>query len=183
MYLATLALQGGALARTLFGDYFNNPVLIKAVFGLLALLTLAHYVAHRGGSERHWLLCAPLGPMVGFWSFYVSYRPLALLFFLCVFTVLVVLNAGAWKTLLALPPTLLVLWVARLVFTTRSGVAAALVLQGGTPHLADMALAAAGLGLCAFLCLRIAARLQGRNFEVVFAAGLALFLLLFFAGA
>jgi hypothetical protein len=183
MYLATIALQGGELARTVFGAYFNNPWIINAVIGALSLLTLAHYVAHKGGAERHWLLAAPLAPMAGFWSFYVSYKPLSLLFFLCVFTILVVLNAGAWKTLMALPPVLLVLWLARLAFVHKTGLSAALALQGGTPHLLDMVIAAGAMGLCVFLCLRIAARLEQRNFEVVFACGLALFLLLFFASA
>jgi hypothetical protein len=182
MYLAATALHGGELARTLFGDYFNNPWLIKVMVGVLSLLTLAHYVAHKGGGERHWLLAAPLGPIVGFWSFYVSYKPLSLLFFLCVFTILVVLNAGAWKTLLALPPTLLVLWIARLFFVHSTGFVHALILQGGAPHLLDMAIAAGALGLTAFLSLRIASRIEGRSFEVVFACGLALFLLMFFAG-
>lgn len=180
MYLATIALQGGDLARTIFGAYFSNPWVINSVIGALSLVTLAHYVSHKGGAERHWLLAAPLAPMAGFWSFYVSYKPLALLVFLSVFTILVVLNAGAWKTLMALPPTLLALWIARLVFVHKTGLSAALALQGGTPHLLDMAIAAGSIGVCVFLCLRIAARLEQRSFEVVFACGLALFLLLFF---
>ena len=58
--------------------------------------------------------------------------------------------------------------------------AGALSLHGGLPHLLDLLVAAGALGLSAFLCLRIASKLQGRTFEVVYACGLALFLLLFF---
>ena len=52
---------------------------------------------------------------------------------------------------------------------------------GGPAHAWDMAAAAGGVGIAAFLCLRFVQRLDPRFFEVIFAAGLALFLLLFFA--
>lgn len=181
MYFADTALHGGELARNLFGGFFNNPLYLKIIFGVLALFTLAHYVSHRGGGERHWLLAAPIGPLIGFWSFYVTHAPVAEMFFLTAFALLVVLNSGAVKTLAILPPALLILWCARQWFAHGAHALDLLRFSGGAPHAWDMAAAAAGFGIAAFLCLRFARRLDSRFFEVVFAAGLALFLLLFFA--
>ena len=111
-----------------------------------------------------------------------SCAPLAVLVFLTVFSLLVVWNTGARNTLRLLPPTLLILWTARLLLVARGGPAAALLFSNSLDHALDMAVACAGLGLAAFLCLRIIDRAQPRHFEVVFAAGLALFLVLFFMG-
>jgi hypothetical protein len=182
MYMARATLAGDTFARSLIGGAANNPLYLKIILGALALLTLAHYVAHRGGGQRHWLWLLPLGPLVGFWSAYVTRAPLAVLLFLTVFSLLVVWNTGARNTLRLLPPTLLILWAARLLLVARGGPAAALLFSNSLDHVLDMAVAAAGLGLAAFLCLRIIDRAQPRHFEVVFAAGLALFLVLFFMG-
>lgn len=181
MYFADTALHGGELARNIFGGFLNNPLYLKIIFGILALLTLAHYVANRGGGERHWLLAAPIGPIIGFWSFYVTHAPAAEMFFLTVFTLIVVMNYGAARTLTLLPPALLVLWCARQWFVHGSSALDLLRVSGGAPHAWDMAAAAGGVGIAAFLCLRFVQRLDSKFLEVIFAAGLALFLLLFFA--
>ena len=183
MYLAGFALRGGPLARSVFGGLFNNPLFIKVFLALLALLTLAHYVAHRGGGRRHWLLCLPLGPLVGFWSFYVTRSPVTVMFFLTVFVILVVLNAGARDTLFMLPPVLLILWAARLYFLAGGVPSSLLHIAGGDAHLLDLLAAAAGIALAVFLCLRVIIKIRDSAAEVVFACGLALFLVLFFAGA